>query len=531
MSLNPFRRAPEVVPAEASETRDLSEAQILDLAFGFASSLSNGFNVTQETAFASNAVLACLIVRAETFSSLPVHVYQRAGASRDVVDDPLAVLVGDFANPLMTAPELWRWKQITEDVRGQAHVYVERTGGRPSALWPMTARDIRMQYDKVGREAFYEYPGDAVLDAGTYPGRDVLHFRGPLNKDAYAGTSLVDKAKTAIGLTVSSERFYDRLLNNGSHFPGHLETDTTLKPEDITALSDQFKAFSGVDHAGEWRIFDRGLKLVQNKMNIEEADLTAQQAWYLQEVCRVFRVPPPLVQDWSHSTYTNSEQADLWFTKHTIRPIARNSEAVVKRLFVRAAATDRYVKWELDGLLRGEYKTRAEGYSTLINCGVLAPNEARALEDMNPYEEGDSFLRPLNMTAVGDDVDDVKKRVDAAGILVRSGFDPSAAAEVVGLPEIPYTDVQPVTVRPVNASGVQIAPADAADADAVDPLEPIRSEKLDLIRTRAGQDRDRGRDQEATRAFATKVLAPLAESYRLAGLTIDTEALIEEALA
>lgn len=465
--------------SEATEKRELTDAQLIDLAFGF-TSLANSFNVTQETAFASNAVLACLIVRAETFASLPVHVYRRTGDSRDVVDDPLAVLVGDFANPMMTSVELWRWKQITEDVRGQAHVYVERSGGRPSAFWPMTSRDVKLSYNAAKREAFYEYGGDTVLPAGTYAGRDVLHFRGPLNKDAYTGTSLVDKAKTAIGLTISSERFYDRLLGQGNHFPGHLETDGVLKPEDITALSDNLKALAGVDHAGEMRIFDRGLKYKTNDMSIKDADLTAQQLWYLQEVCRVFRTPPPLVQDWSHSTYTNSEQADLWFTKHTIRPIARNTEAVLKRLFVRANAPDRYVRWELDGLLRGEYKTRAEGYSKLISCGVLAPNEARALEDLNPYEGGDDFLRPLNTSAI----------------------DPETGEEQGG-----------------------------ADAPAGDQLAPIRSEKIDIIRARAAQDRERGRDESATRAFAEKVLVPLAESYRLAGLALDTNALIEEALA
>jgi len=482
MNLNPFRRASveESRPAEASESRDLTETQLLDLAFGFYSSLTNGFNVTQETAFASNAVLACLIVRAETFSSLPVHVYRRVRDGRETVDDPLGTIVGDFANPLMTAVELWRWKQITEDVRGEAHVWVERSGGRPAALWPMTTRGIRLRWDAVKREPFYEYPGDSIIPAGVYAGRDVLHFRGPLNKDAYSGTSLVDKAKTAIGLTVSSERFYDRLLNNGSHFPGHLETDNPLKPEDIKALSEQFQELAGVDHAGEVRVFDRGLKYVQNQMNIREADLTAQQTWYLQEVCRIFRVPPSLVQDWSRSTYTNSEQADLWFTKHTIRPIARNTEAVLKRLFVRANAADRYVKFELDGLLRGEYKTRAEGYSTLINCGVLAPNEARALEDLNPYEGGEEFLRPLNTTAVD--------------------------------PETGETDA-------------------ATEPDAPDPLEPIRAEKLGIIRERAGQDKKRGRDAAATRAFAEKVLAPLAAAYQLAGRELDTDALLKEALA
>ncbi len=478
MNLNPFRRASET-PDAGGEQRELTQEQqdrLIDIAFGFSTSIARSFHVTQETALTSTAVLACLIVRAETFSSLPAHVYRKQDRTRERIDDPLAALIGKFANPLMTSREFWRWKQITEDVRGNAFAWVERRGGQPFAFWPMTSTEMNLSYDPRSREAMYTYGGDSVVPKGVYSGRDVLHFRGPLVKAGYTGTSLVDQAATAIGLTVSSEQFYDRLLANGNHFPGHLETDNSLKPEDIKALREQFAELAGVEHAGELRIFDRGLKFVQNQMSIKDADLTLQQMWYLQEVCRVFRVPPPLVQDWSRSTYTNSEQADLWFAKHTITPIATNTEAVLARLFVRANQPDHYVKFELDGLLRGDFKTRAEGYSQLINCAVLKPNEARGYEDLDPYEGGDDILRPLNTSAVD-----------------------SESGEV--------------------------------ESDPAEALEPIRSEKLDVIRARAVQDRERGRDESATRAFAEKVLGPLAESYRRAGRSLDTDALIKEALS
>ena len=116
----------------------------------------------------------------------------------------------------------------------------------------------------------------------------------------------------------------------------------------------------------------------------------------------MFRVPPPLVQDWSRSTYTNSESADLWFAKHTITPIAVNTERVLDRVFSNSNELDHYVKFELDGLLRGDYKSRAEGYKMLIESRVMNPNEARKLEDLNPYEGGDDFYVPLNMANPAD---------------------------------------------------------------------------------------------------------------------------------
>jgi HK97 family phage portal protein len=441
MNLNPWRKR--------RETRGLSEDALIDIAFGYRS-FGNLFNVTQESAVKSTAVIACLIVRAETFASLPVHVYRSDGTVRDrVADHPLSPLMSRAWNPMMTSVEGWRWKQLTEDIRGQAFVRVERRLAKPVNFWPMTAKGCVPKWDATAGTVVYEYEGDAMTPKNVYAANDVLHFKGPLVKDAWTGTSLVDQAATAIGLTIQAERFYERLLGKGNHFPGHLETDGVLKPEDIKAIAENIAALSGVDHTGEMRIFDRGLKYQQNKMSVVEADLTSQQLAYLQAVCRVFRVPPPLVQDWSRSTYTNSEQADMWFAKHTILPIAVNTERVLDRLFSNRNEFDHYAKFELDGLLRGDYKTRMEGHQIAILNGILNANEARQLEERNPYEGGEEYLRPLNMGSVGDG------QVDAA---------------------------------------------------------PLVEDARERIRSRRDQDVERGRDPEATASFAARVAAPLVSA-------------------
>jgi len=217
-------------------------------------------------------------------------------------------------------------------------------------------------------------------------------------------------------------------------------------------------------------------------MSVVDADLTAQQTWYLQEVCRVFRVPPPLVQDWSRSTYTNSEQADLWFAKHTILPIAVNTERVLDRVFANRNEPDYYVRFELDGLMRGDFKTRSEGYAALINAGVMVRNEARELEDMNPIEGLDKPLVPLNMAVVGEDG------------------------------EIETPD-QPEAEEPEP---------EETETDELD-MEPVISDASDRIRKRAKEDLERGRDP---REFAMRVVAPLVA----AGIVTDADAFVTEVL-
>ena len=470
---NPFRRRNEV--------RALSQDQLIDLAMGFRT-VGNLFNVTQDNAIKSTAVVACLIVRAETFASLPVHVYRSGAGRRDKVSThPLDAIMSRAWNPLMTSVEGWRWKQLTEDIRGRAFVRIERRGGAPVAFWPMTNADCAPVYDAESRGVFYDYAGDPMTPKGRYPGADVLHFKGPLVKDAWTGTSLVDQASVAIGLTISSEKFYERLLAKGNHFPGHLETDASLTKDDILALAENMAALSGLDHTGETRIFDRGLKYVQNSMSVVDADLTAQQTWYLQEVCRVFRIPPPLVQDWSRSTYTNSESADLWFAKHTILPIAVNTERVIERIFVNRNETDHFVKFELDGLLRGDFKSRMEGYGVGIDKGFMLRAEARQLEDMNPIPGLDKPLVALNMATIDDD----------------------------GAIEIPPK------------------PSPSPSSPAAVDTEPITEDARSRIITRAAQDAERGRDPQTTRDFARKVIEPLVA----AGILTDPDSFIEEVLA
>ncbi len=470
MKLWPFSRQPKA---------EISEGLLTALLMGEATGSSRATLVTPETVFASTAVLACLIVRAETISSLPCHVYRHVGERRERQDaHSLARLLSGRWNELLTAGEGWRWEQITEDVRGNAYVRVEYRGSKVVALWPLTAT-VKL-VGPVNGKWYYEYAGDDVTPQGTYPSREILHFRGPVVRDARYGSSLVSLAAQSIGISIDTEKFYGRLLANGSHFPGYLQTDESLRPEDRKALEEQLKGKSGVFTAGELRIFDRGLKYVQNAMSIKDADLTQEQLWALQQVCRVFRIPPPLVQDFSRSTYTNSEQADLWFAKHTIVPLAVNKERVLARVFEGLGSSDRdlYVKFALDGLLRGDFRTRAEGYSILVNCGVMTRQQARGLEDWDPLPGLEKPLVPLNMRTIGPDGE---------------------------------TEEAPPAVR--------AAPAEPAAA-----LAKVREDYLVRARKRVAQDRQRGRDTAATLDWLRAVFAPLAEAYRLVGVAYDLDA-------
>ena len=243
--------------------------------------------------------------------------------------------------------------------------------------------------------------------------------------------------------------------------------------------------------AGTTRIFDRGLKVKQNQMSLKDADLSAQMRWYLEQICRIYRVPLPLVQDWTHGTYTNSEQAGLWFAQHTITPIAVDTERTIRKLFI-PGEEDHYVKFNVDAILRGDYATRTAGYSTLINVGVMSPNEARAFEDMDPYEGGDEYRVPLNTAPAGSELE---------------ASAPTPAKDTVKAEEIPAKPTRSV-------------------------LQPVIDDVIDRIRIRAKQDAERGRTVETTRAWALEhVMPPLENALSLAGVDVTASEILSLALS
>ena len=417
-------------------------------------------------------------MRAETHSALPVDVYRKAGRFRidAATDAPDAYRVLSIApNDLMTAGEFWRWEDLREDIHGNAYARIVWRGYEPVELWPMTGAEPEFLWDAKSGRGIYNYSGDTFTPANAYPTRDILHFKSAVLESPYKGRSLIDLASEAIGVSIGSEQFFARLLGNGNHFPGWLETDQALRPEQKKEIADDLKGFSGIVQAGVIRLFHGGLKYKSNPMSIKDADLTAQMRWQLQQICSVLRVPLPMVQELSYNTYTNSEQADLWLGKHTITPMAVNKERVIRhKLF--SQTPDLYMRFNLAGLLRGDYKTRMEGDAAAINSGFLTRNEARAWEDLNPLKGLD--LPTLNL-GYG--------TVDAAGV-VTSAAKPST-------------------------------PAAAA-------LAPVLTDALACIRRRVDADAAKGVAYDRTLGYAMDKLAPLMEAYALAGCELDAADLI-----
>lgn len=348
-------------------------------------------------AYYSNAFRACLLAKARPICSLPVDVYERRDGVREKASNEFASALSNLLrhrwNPYLTASEGYRWTLFRKDTKGNAYIRVEYDKrGIPCSMWPLE-HDPEVNMGSDG--PVFSYRGDKFTKRGNYLHHEVVWVKSPvLEESGIKGVSLAKLAARELGLSIDLEEFYTRLLENGNHFPGWLETDQPLNKEKIEQLSDQLDDKRGVVHAGSVRIFPFGLKYRQSQMTIADMSLVEQERWILQQTCRTLSVPPQEVFDLSNATYSNIEQGALNFSSKTLVPECKALETAFSSILWNAGLYDAYVQFDLNGLLRGDYRSRMEGYRVGILSGMFSPNDCLALEDMAPYEGGEVKFRP-----------------------------------------------------------------------------------------------------------------------------------------
>lgn len=350
--------------------------------------------------------------------------------------------------------------------------------------------------------AVFVYDGDTFTEPGTYLSNEIIWVKSPIiDTDGLYGVSLAEVAARELGLSIDLEDFYIRLMRNGNHFPGYLETDKELRPQDITRIREEFEDGAGIIAAGKVRIFDNGLSYKQSDLTMADMSLVDQERWVLQQTCRTLSVPPQEVFELSNATYSNIEQGARNFANKTLVTEAVTIEQAFNDVLWEAGRLDEYVRFNMDGLLRGDYESRMNGYRTAIYSGIYSPNNVRAKEEEAPYEGGQYFLVSSAYSQVDPETGDVVREA-------RSASEPGGSGEGVQ-----QTDGNPNGRPP--------------DGESRDALAAVHA---DMERRISERFRERG-DTQATRDFATKVLAPYADACAIARIPYDMTEDIERMAA
>lgn len=361
---------------------------------------SSGKVVNEKSAMQTTAVYACVRILSETIASLPLHTYQKTDKGKEkAVDHPLYHLLHDEPNPEMTSFVFRETLMGHLLLWGNAYAQVIRDGrGKVMALYPLMP-DKMTVHRSEGGELYYSYSKEGKEHVLKH--WEVLHIPG-LGFDGLLGHSPIAMAKNAIGMAIATEEYGANFFNNGANPGGVLEHPGILKdPERVRKSWNSVYAGSGNAH--KVAVLEEGMSFKPIGIPPEQAQFLQTRKFQLNEIARIFRVPPHMIGDLEKSSFSNIEQQSLEFVKYTLTPwLSRWEMAMKKSLLSPSEKKDYFIKHNVEGLLRGDYKTRMEGYSIGIQNGFLSPNDVRELEDLNTIEHGDVYAVNGNMLKLED---------------------------------------------------------------------------------------------------------------------------------
>ncbi len=380
-------------------------------AFFFGGSTS-GKAVTERSAMQMTAVYSCVRILAEAVAGLPLNLYRYTedGGKEKAIDHPLYLLLHDEPNPEMSS-FVFRETLMTHLLLwGNAYTQIIRNGkGVVIALYPLMPNKMSVDRDSQGQLYYRYYRGtdEAIRDKEqlvTLRPSDVLHIPG-LGFDGLVGYSPIAMAKNAIGMAIACEEYGAKFFANGAAPGGVLEHPGTIKDPQRVRESWQ-STFGGSGNANKIAVLEEGMKYTPIGISPEQAQFLETRKFQINEIARIFRVPPHMVGDLEKSSFSNIEQQSLEFVKYTLEPwVIRWEQSIQRTLLTQAEKSQYFVKFNLEGLLRGDYQSRMNGYATARQNGWMSANDIRELENLDriPAEEGgDLYLINGNMLPLKD---------------------------------------------------------------------------------------------------------------------------------
>ena len=392
MGFSKPRDAPgENLPEVTDSVRDSGQV----FSFGTANS---GEKVDEQSAMQISTVYACVRLLAETVAALPLHLYRYTDGGKgkeSAFDHPLYRILYRQPNDEMSS-FIWRETMMTHLLLwGNAYSQIIRDGrNNVLGLYPLLPENVEVDRDEQG-QLYYIYhaytdevPGEQNQDI-YFRKDEILHIPG-LGFNGLVGFSPIAMMKNSLGTTLAVEKYGASFFKNGAQPSGVLEHPGVLK--DPQKIRDNWTAvYGGANNAHRVAVLEEGMAYKAISLPPEDSQFLSTRQFGVEEICRIFRVPPHMVQSLEHATFSNIEHQSIDFVVHTLTPwLVRFEQAIIKDLLLEEEQDVLFPKFNVDGLLRGDYQSRMNGYATGISNGFLSPNDIHRLENMDliPAEEG-----------------------------------------------------------------------------------------------------------------------------------------------
>lgn len=388
--------------------------------FGGGRGSATGINVTEMKALQSTAVFACVKILSETLASLPLHVYQRLpeGGKARAPNHYLYTILHDISNDEMTSFTLRETLMGHLALWGNAYAEIDwNESGEINGLWPLRPDKTKPRRDTVTKQMMY----DVHLPDGqmvTLPAYRVLHIHG-FSIDGLVGLNPIDYARESVALSLATQEYGAAFFGNGATPSGVLEHLGVLGETGRENLRDSMtEMHQGLNKAHRLMILEEGMTYKQIGIPPDTAQYLETRKFQVTDIARFYRIPPHMIADLERSTNNNIEHQGIEFVVHTIRPwLVRWEQTMLHKLFLPSERKKGfYIEFNVDGLLRGDYKSRQEGLRIARDSGIITRNEWRAMENMNPLTEDqiNDTWRPVNMVPGDTPVDMAAAHAEAA---------------------------------------------------------------------------------------------------------------------
>ena len=356
-------------------------------------------SVTEEKALGIDAVYACVNLYARTLASMPLVLYRKGENGKErATDHPLYNLLHNEPNPNMSSHTFRKIMEASLKLWGNGYAWIEFDKYyQVKALWPLAPGSVFPQRSRRTGELFY----DAVLYDGTakrFRAYEMVHIPG-LGFDGICGRSPIRQFAETMGLNLDIKEYGCKFFKNGARPSGVLEHPGRLSEEAQDRLRKQFdRRYAGANNSGRTMLLEEGMKYAQISVPPEEAQFLESRKYGVNEIARIYGIPPHMIADLEHATFSNIESQDINFAKHSIVPECVNWEQELMRKLLNSEERAVYeIEFNMEGLVRGDMQSRYQAYAIGRQWGFLTADDIRAKENMGNVDGGKTTYTPLNM--------------------------------------------------------------------------------------------------------------------------------------
>lgn len=378
---------------------------------------ASGIAVTDAVALSIPAVYNCVRIIAEDVAKLPLHLYLASDNDRDKkIDDPLYRLLHDFPNPCMTAQEYRETCMAHVLLRGNSYSQIIRDNrGNPVELWPLNPKRMQVKLVDDGKNVrlLYVYtalnndemvPGDKSVKTVQRPFEEseIFHLRG-LSSNGIIGYSPITVFRDSLGLAKAQEQYAEFFFRNNATPDMMLKHPSGLSDRAYNRLKEHFaKEHQGVENAGGFGILEEGMDIVKIGLSNEDSQFLQSREFSMVEIAQMFRMQLHKLMMLKTPTFASVEMFAIEYVMDTLTPwLERWEQRLNLSLLGKKRVVDGwYFEHDVNGLLRGDIKSRFEAYNMGRNGGWYSRNDIRRMENMNPIPNGDDYLTPVNMQPI-----------------------------------------------------------------------------------------------------------------------------------